>query len=286
MSASPEFSPAATVGDAVRDAAARLKAGSPTARLDAELLMAFALGVSREALLLTQLDHPVPSSFAPLLARRLTDEPIAYITGCRDFWSINLTVAPGVLIPRPDSETLVEAAVAHFGRAGPGRVLDLGTGSGALLLAALAQWPLATGLGIDTSAVALEIAAGNADRLGVADRAHFSRGNWGEGIGECFDLVLCNPPYVESTADLPAGVVKYEPASALFAGSEGLDDYRRIFPQLPALIAPGGIACVEIGYTQADPVSKLAAQAGLNVELKRDLAGRPRCLVLSACVDA
>ena len=122
---------------------------SDTPRLDAELLMAHALGVSREAMLLDALDTPAPADFEEFLIRRLAHEPVAYITGTRDFWTISLKIAPGVLIPRPDSETLIEAAVEHFGAASPQTILDLGTGSGALLLAALAQWPRATGLGID-----------------------------------------------------------------------------------------------------------------------------------------
>ena len=268
--------------EALNAATARLEAVSDSPRLDAELLLAHALGVSREAMLLGNLDAAVPPAFAPLLARRMAHEPLAYITGTRDFWTITLHVAPGVLIPRPDSETLIEAALAHFGKAGPKRVLDLGTGSGALLLAALTEWPDAGGLGIDASVGGLAIARQNAAALGLSDRANFRRGNWAEGITEQFDLILCNPPYVEAAAALPRDVRDYEPASALFAGVDGLDDYRQIIPQLPALIAPGGIACLEIGYTQAGAVSALVELVGLKVQLKHDLAGHPRCLILSA----
>ena len=261
-------------------AAHRLSSVSDTPRLDAELLMAHALGVTREAMLLSRLDDNVPTAFAALLDRRFTHEPIAYITSSRDFWTITLDVTPDVLIPRPDSETLIEAAVAHFGVAGPKTMLDLGTGSGALLLAALAQWPEAVGLGVDASEAALAVASGNAQRLGLANRTRFARGDWGQGLNEHFDLILCNPPYVESSAALAPEVADYEPAAALYAGSDGLDDYRRLIPQLGALMTPSAIVALEIGAGQAALVSALAGQAGLTPTLYKDLAGRDRCLVL------
>ena len=265
--------------EALSDAAARLAAVSATPRLDAELLMAHALGISREAMLLGGLDAPAPASFEPLLARRSTSEPVAYITGTRDFWTIGLKVAPGVLIPRPDSETLIEAAVEYFGTASPKAILDLGTGSGALLLAALAQWPEATGLGIDASHTALEIARANAAALGFEQRARFAMGDWAEGIGERFDLILCNPPYIESSASLPADVQDHEPASALFAGADGLDEYRRLVPQLLSVLSPGGMIAVEIGATQAPAVSALFHANGLMPEIRQDLGGRDRAIV-------
>jgi release factor glutamine methyltransferase len=190
-------------------------------------------------------------------------------------------VGPGALIPRPDSETLIEAALDHFGPAGPPSILDLGTGPGTLLLAALDQWPSARGVGIDASEHALAIARRNAVRLGASDRAEFRLGDWAEGLDRRFDLILCNPPYVETSAALPPDVSEWEPAEALFAGPEGLDDYRRLAPRMPALLADGGIACVEIGATQAPAVTALFEAAGLEASLRRDLGGRPRCLVLS-----
>jgi release factor glutamine methyltransferase len=265
----------------VRQAAASLAAVSETPRLDAELLMAHALGLSREALLLGHLDDIVPAGFAGLLARRLAGEPIAYIVGTRAFWTIELMVAPGVLIPRPDSETLIEAAFDHFRGRAPATILDLGTGSGALLLAALDQWPDAAGLGIDRSDDALGIARANAERLGLADRARFCAGDWAKAIDTRFDLVLCNPPYIESGAALPHDVSGYEPAAALFAGPDGLDAYRRLAPMFARLISPGGIACVEIGASQADAVMTLFRAEGLVPSLRRDLAGRDRCITLA-----
>ncbi len=268
------------ITQALATAAGRLGAVSPTARLDVELLMADAIGCSREAMLLHHGGDPVPPGFAPRLARRLAHEPVAYILGRRDFWTITLAVTPAVLIPRADSETLIEAAVAHFGRAGPATILDLGTGSGALLLAALAEWPQARGIGVDSSAPALAVAAGNAARLGLADRARFIAGGWDAAGADRFDLLLCNPPYVETGADLPAEVADHEPAVALFAGADGLDDYRRLAPLLAGLIAPGGIACLEIGARQAAAVAALLAAAGLASTLSRDLGGNDRCLAV------
>ncbi len=246
--------------------------------------MAHALGVTRDGLLLRHLDDPAPATFAALVERRLTHEPVAYITGMRDFWTIGLAVGPGVLIPRPDSETLIEAAVAHFaaneqGARAPSTILDLGTGPGTLLLAALAEWPAARGVGVDASPVALDYARGNAKRLGMCGRAEFVAGDWAAAIDQRFDLILCNPPYIGTEEALPADVRDHEPAVALFAGADGLDDYRIIAAQLPRLIAPGGMAAIEIGATQADAVTALLVAQGLNVALRRDLAGRDRCLV-------
>ncbi|WP_340316677.1 peptide chain release factor N(5)-glutamine methyltransferase [Rhizorhabdus argentea] len=270
------------VRTALARAAAILSETSDSARLDAELLMAYALGIDRGVMLLGWQDISAPEGFDALVARRRAHEPVAYITGRRDFWTISLDVMPGVLIPRPDSETLIEAAVDHFGRAGPARVLDLGTGSGALLLAALAEWPRATGLGIDRSPAAVDIARGNAARLGLLGRAEIRQGDWADGLDERFDLLLCNPPYIASDAALPPDVIDYEPSSALFAGPTGLDDYRRLAPEIGRLLAPGGLAAIEIGADQADSLVALLAAHGLAGAVRRDLAGRDRAIVVKA----
>ncbi|WP_375404404.1 peptide chain release factor N(5)-glutamine methyltransferase [uncultured Sphingomonas sp.] len=267
------------MGSALSRATARF-GFSATPRLDAELLMAHALGTTWEAMLLHRLDDPAPAAFADLAERRAAHEPVAYITGVRDFWTITLQVAPGVLIPRADSETLIEAAIAHFGMRSPRTVLDLGTGSGALLLAALDQWPGARGIGVDRSPDALAVAAANAERLGMADRAVIVAGGW-EGTGGPHDLILCNPPYIETGAELPREVAGYEPAGALFAGPDGLDDYRAIAPLLRARIAPGGVACIEIGSTQGGTAAAPFRAEGLRVAVRPDLAGRDRCLVVT-----
>ena len=271
------------IADALRAATAALAATSATPRLDAELLLAHALGTTREALLLGgAAEARVPEGFASLLARRRAGEPVAYLTGRRAFWSIELQVAPGVLIPRPDSETLIEAAFGHFGRAGPARVLDLGTGSGALLLAALAEWPATTGLGIDRSPCALAIAAGNAERLGLAPRARFAEAGWAAARDGGFDLVLCNPPYIEEGAALPRDVAQFEPAEALYAGADGLDAYRAIAPLLR--LPPGGLACVEVGAGQAAAVRALFGAAGFRTAVRSDLARVERCVLVAPAV--
>ncbi len=260
-----------TVSEALRAAAARID------RFDAEVLLAHLLGVDRGSLFLNPDREIDAAAFSALVDRRAAHEPVAYITGTREFWSLELVVTPDVLIPRPDSETLIEAALASG--IAPRTILDLGTGSGALLLAALREWPNATGLGIDASAAALAVATGNAVRLGMTDRASFRQGNWGQGLEMRFDLILCNPPYVETGAELAPDVRDHEPATALFAGPDGLDDYRLLIPQLHSRLTPGGIAVVEIGWRQAIAVLQIGAGAGLKGDIRRDLAGRDRCLV-------
>ncbi|MGR6329085.1 peptide chain release factor N(5)-glutamine methyltransferase [Sphingomonas sp. XXL09] len=266
----------AAVHTALADAAARF-AFSQTPRLDAELLLAYALGIERNALLL-DLQREVPAAFWDLVARRERHEPVAYITGSRGFWTIDLEVGPGALVPRADSETVLVAAGAHFAGRAPSTVLDLGTGPGTLLLAALDEWP-AAGLGVDWSAAALGYARRNAAKLGMAKRAHFVQGDWAAAVDGRFDLILANPPYIGTDEWLPDEVRTHEPAAALFAGGDGLDDYRQLATQLPRLIAPGGCAAVEIGHTQAEAVSALFAAAGLRTSVHRDLGGRDRCLL-------
>lgn len=272
-----------TVAERLREAAAALGPGASTARLDVELLMAHALGVPRTTLLLRHLRDEAPTAFEALFARRQAGEPVAYIMGQAEFWGLDLAVTPAVLIPRADSETLVEAArMAFAGARPPRRILDCGTGSGALLLAALTLFPEAEGLGIDRSPEALAVAQANAERTRLAARVRFvpadwNTPGWAAGIG-AFDLILANPPYVEDEADLEPVVREHEPSGALFAGPEGLDAYRVLVPQLPGLLATGGVALVEIGSRQADAVSAIAAAAGLSARLHRDLAERPRAL--------
>ncbi|HEY0622248.1 peptide chain release factor N(5)-glutamine methyltransferase [Sphingomonas sp.] len=269
-----------TVRAAIADAATRVTSETP--RLDAELLMAHALGVSRQAMLLKHLGDPAPEGFAALVERRIAHEPVAYITGSRGFWTIELAVGPGVLVPRADSETLIEAAVAYFaGTEGPKRALDLGTGPGTLLLAALAEWPEASGVGVDASETALGYARDNAARLGMADRVELRAGDWASGIDGRFDLILCNPPYIGTGEELGPEVRAHEPTAALFAGVDGLDDYRRIVPDLPRLLAPGGIAVLEIGWTQGAAVSALVREAGLTPAVRKDLGGRDRVVTAS-----
>ena len=267
---------------ALNDAARQLSATSDTPRLDAELLMAEALGIDRDRLILHPPDWEPPKRFWTMIDRRKTGEPVAYITGRRAFWNIELHVGPGVLVPRPDSEVLISSAVEHFtGRASPKRILDLGTGPGTLLLAALDIWPKATGLGIDASRRALSYASANARRLGSDERAQFRLGDWADGIDERFDLILCNPPYVATDAELGAGVAEHEPHEALFAGPEGLADIRKIAPEIPRLLAPGGLACIEIDPSHAQEARALFAIPPLTARIALDLAARERAILLS-----
>lgn len=279
----------ASVAEALREATKLLSLNSDTARLDSEILMAHALRVSRSDMLLHKMHDAPPARFAAYIARRSRHEPVAYITGEQEFYGRSFLVTPEVLIPRADSETVVEAAL-RFGDksiAGGGslRLLDLGTGSGALIISILAERPVWQGVGIDRSLGALAVAAANAARLIGADRARFLRRDWLEadwivGLG-LFDLIIANPPYVEADAQLAPDVAAYEPRGALYAGAEGLDDYMHIVPQFPKLLADGGAAVVEIGAGQAVAVRDIAEHEGFASQISTDLGGRPRAIGLT-----
>jgi release factor glutamine methyltransferase len=266
---------------ALADAERRLASVPGVPRLDAEILMAAALGVSIGEMMLFHLDMPAPASFEPLVKRRLSHEPMGYIVGRVGFRTIELDVGPGVLIPRADSESLIEAAVAHFQGGAPATILDLGTGPGTLLLAALDQWPDARGLGVDASEEALGYARANAERLGMAHRVDWRLGDWADELDTRFDLILANPPYVEDSTALIPGVVDWEPAIALFGGADGLDHYRALAPELVRLLAPGGVACVEIGAGQEIALIPLFEGQGFTIESRKDLRGIVRCLILT-----
>ena len=274
-----------TVATALRAACTRLATTSDTARLDAEVLMAHALGVSRSDLLLRHMDRPAPVAFAGMISRRREHEPVAYIVGHQEFFGLGFKVTPDVLIPRADSEVLVAQALKAKPEAR--YVLDCGTGSGALLLAVLAHLPEAVGVGIDRSPAALAVAQANAEGLGLSDRARMAVADWdgpawADTLGGPFDLILANPPYVEEAADLAPSVRHHEPSGALFAGPDGLDAYRVLLPQLPALLAPRGTALIEIGANQAAQVLEITGAAGLTGALHHDLAGRPRVVEITA----
>ena len=270
------------IARALDDATRQLNRTSDTSRLDAELLMAEALHIDRDQLLLRPPERKVPERFWDMVKRRSEGEQVAYITGRRAFWNIELHVGPGVLVPRPGSEVLIASAIEHFdGTDGPKRILDLGTGPGTLLLAALDVWPDATGLGIDVSRQALSYASANARRLGFEARAKLMQGDWAAGLLEKFDLVLCNPPYIAEGAELGPGVAEYEPDEALFAGREGLDAYRDLAPQLPRHLAKGGLAAIEIAPDQTASVVDLLARDGLEAQVAIDLAGRDRAVLLT-----
>ncbi len=266
----------------LRAAAATLPGETP--RLDAELLLAAVLGEDRLAMLVGRapVGPAAVARFEALLGRRRAHEPVAHILGEREFWSLPLKVTPDVLVPRPDSETLIAEALRHFAGRPPARVLDLGTGSGALLLAALTEWPAATGLGIDRSAAALGVAQENAVRLGLQGRAEFRLANWADGVEEQFDLILCNPPYIPDGTPLMPDVGRYEPAGALYGGADGLDPYRLLLPEVARLLAPGGVALFEFGQGQEALLVAMAQAAGHRAQTVADLAGRPRVLVIVA----
>jgi release factor glutamine methyltransferase len=270
--------------DALRHATKTLQqAGIENPAREARLLVAHILGVPASTLLPAAIELPQPALEAAL-ARRAAREPLAYITGTRGFWSIEVEVSPATLIPRADTETLIEAALAHFAdRTRVARILDLGTGTGILLLAALTEFPAAFGIGTDKSPAAAALAARNAARLGLTPRAAFLAADWAAPLRAPFNLILCNPPYIPS-ADIPAlmpEVAAHEPASALDGGPDGLREYARLIPALPTLLAPGGLACLELGIAQAEPATALAKAAGFpHIATRQDLAGIPRALLL------
>ena len=252
--------------------------------------MAHCLHLPRSEMILRALidGAAAPDRFFDLVERRAAHEPIAYIVGRQEFYGRNFRVTPDVLIPRADSETVVDAALAAMPSAR--RVLDCGVGSGALLVTYLLEVAGAKGVGVDCSKAALFVAENNAQRLGVGRaRGRFLLRNWREPgwtdkLGN-FDLIIANPPYVEEDAPIAPDVRHWEPAQALFSGPDGLDDYRVLIPQFHALLSDGGIAVLEIGATQAEAVADIAAQSCLTSDLRRDLAGRPRALVLRRACD-
>jgi release factor glutamine methyltransferase len=268
-------------------------AGIEHARSDAWLLLAAASGRSRVELIAGAAPPLSPAEeerLAALAARRLGREPMAYILGAREFWSLTFRVGPAVLVPRPESETVVEAALAEIAdRAARLRILDLGTGSGCLLLALLSELPRASGLGIDRSGEALAIAESNAELLGLTERAAFREGDWGHGLAGPFDLIVSNPPYVAlaDAARLAPEVRAFEPKEALFAGADGLAAYRALVPDCARLLAEDGVACLEIGQGQGAAVAAIARRHGLRLLASRpDLAGIERCLVFRPAAPA
>jgi release factor glutamine methyltransferase len=267
----------------LRRATAVLRAaGIPGPERDARRLLAHALGLDPVRLPLAEgpVAPEAAARFAAALAARCAGQPVAQIVGQRAFWGLSFLVTPDVLDPRPETETLVAAALE-----GPfSRVLDLGTGSGCILLSLLADRPGAAGLGIDASAAALAVAERNAAALGLADRATFRLGNWTEGIEGPFDLIVSNPPYVTEAdwAELSREVRDWEPRAALVAGADGLDAYRAILADAPRLLAEGGRILLEVGAGQASAVVALCCRAGLAAtDTRADLDGRPRVVVAS-----
>jgi release factor glutamine methyltransferase len=270
------------ISDAVTHIAARLAAaGIEDPRREARLILAAALQTDATGLL--RHDDIDPALFTPLLRRRESREPLAYITGTREFWDLAFATSPATLIPRPDSETLIEAAIATFAaRQSVETILDLGTGTGCLLLAALTEFPAAFGVGIDLLYPAAVLAAQNAACLNLIHRAAFLAGDWAAALDGKFDLILSNPPYIPAwdLCGLMPEVRDYEPASALNGGADGLDAYRALVEMLPRLLNPAGAAIFELGVNQLEDVSLIAKAAGFTTGWRNDLAGNPRAMVL------
>lgn len=261
------------------DLAKRLAShGVAEAGLEARLLLGAALGLSQEEIIcgIPPLTPAVRATLEALLVRRCRREPLAYILGRREFWGLPLRVGPGVLIPRPETETLIEHALSLFRIRRPRRILDLGTGSGALLLAALAVFPESRGVGVDRSPAALRIAALNAEALGFGERASFIEGGWEAQAGGGFDLVLCNPPYVRRAeiATLAPEIHRFEPREALDGGEDGLEAYHALLPALRFHLARDGVALLEVGQGQAAEVISLAEAEGFVLRgVRVDLGG-------------
>ena len=279
--------------------AALTQAGIASARQDARLLLGFALG--RDSAVLPHEDvrgwtGDLDRLFQTYVARRVVGEPVSRIRGWREFWSLNFELSAATLDPRPDSEILVERAIAYgkerlgdgrdHGRDQGLRLLDMGTGSGCLLLACLSELPLATGLGIDINPDAIDMAAHNAGALGLADRATFAVADFTasmEGFG-CFDIILSNPPYIPSAqiATLSSEVAVHDPLLALDGGQDGLNCWRRLMPEMAKLLSARGHIFVEIGDGQGAAVTALARAAGLSAAgVFADLSGTQRCLVFT-----
>jgi release factor glutamine methyltransferase len=271
----------ATIGQTLRAARARIEA------VDAELLLAHAAGLSRGSLYARgddPLDPHVARAFDALVARRAAGEPVAYLVGSRGFWSLDLRVTPDTLVPRPETERLVELALERIPPGAAIDVLDLGTGSGAIALAIARERPRARILATDASAAALEVAAGNARRLGI-DNVRFARGDWWTAAGDArFDVVASNPPYIaDDDPHLAQGDLPREPRSALASGRDGLDAIRAIVAGAPARLRPGGWLLLEHGFDQGGAVRGLLRASGFAaVATATDLEGRDR--VSSGCL--
>ncbi len=262
------------------------KAGVDNPRLDARLLMGHALGLDAAQLIggsERRLRAVELARVAALVERRAEREPIPQILGRREFWSLPIMVTPAVLSPRPESETLVDAALEHVADVAAPRVLDLGTGSGCLLLAILSDCAAATGVGVDRSAAALTVARANSAALGLAGRTGFIASDWADALTGRFDVVVSNPPYVrrDAIAGLMPEVARFEPRVALDGGPDGLAAFRRLLPRLDDLLTPDGVALLEVDGRQAAVVAGLAVSVGLAVgDTRRDLSGVERCLML------
>jgi release factor glutamine methyltransferase len=263
------------------------EAGFETAALDARLLLLTALGIPATTLV-THPDTPLTAAEFETLAtftrRRLAHEPVARIVGTREFWGLPFRLSPETLVPRPDTETVVETALDLLpDRQAPLRIVDFGTGSGCILVALLHELPRATGLGVDLSPGALATARTNADENGVGERCHFALSRWADAVSGPFDLIVSNPPYIASGVipTLDEEVREHDPRLALDGGPDGLEPYRILLSEAGRILAPGGLLAVEIGYDQAEELRSLAGSHGLEIlRIAHDLSGNPRCVAM------
>lgn len=263
-------------------------AGVDSAELDARLIVGAALDLDLTGLIAAArrtVAADETAALEALMQRRLTGEPVARILGVKEFWGLPLQLSHATLVPRPDTETIVDLALEIWrgdGGARQPRIADIGTGSGAILLALLSEWREATGIGTDISPEALRTASGNASRLGFASRAAFVACNYTAALTGTFDLIVSNPPYIRSTdiADLDREVRDHDPPLALDGGADGLDAYRAIIPEAARLLTPGGTLIVEAGHGQSGPISQLMLSSGLTAARapRADLAGIPRAI--------
>jgi release factor glutamine methyltransferase len=277
----------ASIGSVVEETAAALAAaGLDEPRRRARRLIAAALGLSEAEVFARperMLSLEERSRVGAIARRVVAREPLSRVLGRREFWGLDFSLSPDTLDPRPDSETVVEAVLARLtDRAKPYRFLDLGAGSGCLLLALLSEYPAANGVGIDIAFGAVQTARHNAERFGMRGRAHFVVGDWGGALDGAFDAVVANPPYIATAelARLPSEVRDHDPPRALDGGADGLAAYRTISLELPRLIAPGGLFAGEIGIGQAETVAEIIAAGGLAVEgITPDVSRIPRVVV-------
>lgn len=285
-----------SVNELIKIAVSRLRdSGIENPYLDASVLLSCVLGMRREYLLLEperKLNNPDIVAFNEFVERRCKNEPIAYIIGKKEFWSLDFTVTRDTLIPRPDSETLVEAALKRAKNIAHERIapltslnigiLDIGTGTACLLIALLKELPAARGLGVDISEPALQVAGNNAKNHGVDGRVRFAKSNWCDEVNGQFDLIISNPPYIPrgDLSHLMKDVADYEPYLALISGLDGMDSYRAISQQIYGKLKNGGYVLFEIGQGQDVAVASLLQEANLVIdEISNDLAGVPRCVI-------
>tara|TARA_R110002012_G_scaffold61093_2_gene160263 strand:+ start:490 stop:1356 length:867 start_codon:yes stop_codon:yes gene_type:complete len=283
----PEQTGAATVGDLLRDATRRLAAeGNDNPRLDARLLLAHAVGA--EGRLHGREDDPVSTeaqtAYAALLARRIGGEPVSRILGSREFWSLEFALSPATLDPRPDSETLIDTLLElRLDRSRAYRILDLGTGTGCLLLAALSEFPNAQGVGVDIDAECIDVARENAEKLCLSPRARMIRSRWADDVTGPFDIVLSNPPYIPTPEieTLQPEVRLHDPMAALDGGPDGLSAYRNIAEFLHSLLTEDGLALLEFGEGQGPDIAGIMETSGLVADgFRKDLAGIDRCILV------